>query len=288
MTQQRSYRRRGSPDLPISVHFDTALVTGPNSIPVYHPELELVRILSGHVVIQLGGEVRTFYAGDIFLIPGNTIHRYRYISEDARYCTLFFSPAAIAMQPEHFFQKVFVQPLQEGRLSLPSLLQKGHPAYEGICAQFDTLPNARMFTQDYQARRFSAVMNICLMLLPYSTVAAETRPSSDPGNDAVRMCMRYIHTYYANKLTLEDLAIFCHLHPNYLCALFKNYTGQTLFEYIARFRVETATQLLKEEPLPMGKVAELVGFHSESQFYKKFKEIMGVSPKVYAKQQKMQ
>lgn len=286
MEQKRSYRRRGSPDLPISVYFVNAQAAGANPIPEYHPEWELVRITQGHLVLQLGGESKTFRQGDIFLIPGNTVHNYRFFSEDAKYCCLIFSPAAIAMTPDHFFQKTFVTPMQEGRLQLPGLLQPGHPVYDSVIAQFDILPNAHMFTQDYQARRFSALMNICLLLLPYSTVLSENRPPLDPGNSAVRACMRYIHSYYNTRLTLEALAGFCHLHPNYLCALFKNYTGQTLFEYIARFRVETAAQLLKEEPLSIGKVAELVGFHSESHFYQKFKQIMGVSPKTYARQQK--
>lgn len=284
MKQIRSYRRRGTPDLPISVYFNDASVAGYNPIPEYHPEQELVRVQKGHVIMQLGGESKTFREGDIFLIPGNTVHSYRFLSEDAQYCTLFFSPAAIAMQPDHFFQKAFVQPLQEGRLFLPLLLQPGHPVYDDVCRQFDLLPHAHMFTENYQARRFAAVINICLLLLPYSAVISEARPSLDPGNDAVRACMRYIHSRYNQKLTLQILADRCHLHPNYLCALFKNYTGQTLFEYIARFRVETAAQLLKEEHLPMGKVAELVGFGSESNFYKKFMQIMGTSPKAYAKQ----
>ena len=44
--------------------------------------------------------------------------------------------------------------------------------------------------------------------------------------------------------------------------------------------------MLKNNTLPMGKVGEMVGFRSESLFYRKFKAIMGVSPKVYAKQNK--
>ena len=286
MKIKRSYRRRGSPDLPISVHFCDARVASHNPIPEYHPETELVRVQQGHVVLQLDGVSHTFREGDIFLIPGNTIHHYQHISEDAKYCCLFFSTDAIAMQPEHFFQKNFVQPLSEGRLQLPALLQPGHPAYDGICAQYDSLPSARMFTKDYQTRRFSALINICLLLQPYSSVISQVQPLTDPGNTIVRLCMRYIHTNYADKITLATLAQYCHVHPNYLCALFKSYTGQTFVDYLTRFRMETAGQLLKSEDIPAGKVCELVGYHSESHFYRKFKEIMGVSPKLYGKEHK--
>lgn len=285
--QKRSYRRRGSPDLLISVYFcdkDSILY---NPIPEYHPETEIVRVDKGYLIIQLGGVSHIFHAGDIFVIPSNIVHHYSHASEDAKYCSLIFSPEAIAMQSNHFFQKSFVQPLAEDRLQLPAMIQPGHPIYDGVSAQFDTLPNAHMFTKDYQVRRFSALMNICLLLLPYCTIVSESRPPLDPGNDAVRACMRYIHSRYFQKITLEELAAHCHLHPNYLCSLFKTYTGQTIFEYLARFRIETAAELLKNEDLPASKICTLVGFHSESTFFSKFKAIMGITPKAYAKQHRI-
>ena len=285
MELKRSYRRRGTPDLPMAVYIDNASVAGYHPIPEYHPELEIVRILAGHVVIQLSGVPNTFREGDIFVIPGNTVHCYRYMSKDVKFCSLIFSPDAIAMQPAHFFQKSFVQPLAEGRMQLPSLLQPGHPAYETVCAQFDLLMQYRIFTQNYQFNRFSALMTICFALFPYCTLSCETQSISDPGNEAVRLCMRYIHNQLASKITLETLGEHCHLHPNYLCALFKNYTGQTIFDYLTRYRIETAAQLLKNSELAVGKIGEMVGFRSESLFYRAFKKIMGVTPKAYAKQQ---
>ena len=283
MELKRSYRRRGTLDLPISVYFDNASVAGKNPIPEYHPEIELVRVLSGHVVLQLGGVSRTFREGDIFLIPSNTVHCYRYFSEDARFCTVTFSADALAMQPEHFFHKTFVEPLFEGRLQLPLVIQPGHPAYEELCAQLDSLSDARMFTKHYQARRFAILINICVLLLPHCELSSQDAIAADSGNETIRKCMLYIHNRYAAKITLQGIANHCHLHPNYLCALFKAYTGQTLFDYLSQVRVETAAQLLKNEELPMAKISELVGFHSESMFYRKFKELMGTTPKAYAK-----
>ena len=284
MEQKRSYRTRGTPDLPMARYLSTGHLSMTYTAPEYHPETELVKVLSGQVTIQLGGERKTFQAGDIFLIPGNIVHHYLTDSRDSTLCTLIFSPKAIAMEPEHFFQKAFVQPLSEGRLQLPPLLQPGHPAYEEVSAQFDRLKNCGMFEKDYQVRRFSALMQICTALLPYCSVLSGDRPPADPGNEAVKLCMRYIHNHYNEKITLDFLSQYCHVHPNYLCTLFKNYTGQTIFEYLNRYRIQIAARLLKTEDLPAGKVCELVGFRSESLFYQNFKAVMGTTPKAYAKQ----
>lgn len=286
MNQTRSYRRRGTPDLPMAVYVNNASIAGHFPTPEYHPETEIVLVLVGSVVLQLGGTSQTFREGDIFVIPGNMVHNYLHFSPDALYCSLIFSADAVAMQPTHFFQQSFVQPLQEGLLQFPQLIQPGHPAYETVRLQLELLRKSRIFEKDYQIQRFSCLMNICTALMPYCHLLSSDRPLAAPGNETVRLCMRYIHNQLSSKLTLEVLAQHCHLHPNYLCALFKNYTGQTIFEYITRYRVETAAHLLKNEDLPMSKVAELVGFHSESLFYRKFKEITGLTPKAYAKQQK--
>ena len=108
---------------------------------------------------------------------------------------------------------------------------------------------------------------------------------ADPGHEGVKLCMRYIHNNHTEKVTLEQIANYCHLHPSYLCEVFKKYTGQSVFDYLTKVRVESAAGFLRREDLPVSKVAELSGFHSECFFYKKFKAIMGMTPKAYQKQQ---
>ena len=284
MAQIRSYRRRGSPDLPLAVYLDDFRAAHAHPIPEYHPEIEIVRLIRGHAVLQLDGVAHSFREGDVFIIPGNAVHYYQSFSPDAKWCSLIFAPEAITMHPGHYFQTDFVQPLIEGRLSLPTLLQPGHPAYDTVVQQMELILDSKIYAKGYKLRRFAALMVICTTLIPYCTLQNRDRPVIDPGNDAIRLCMRYIHNKYDQKITLEDLSSACHLHPHYLCTIFKRYTGQTLFDYITRFRIETAAQLLKNQGLPTGKVGEMVGFHSESLFYRKFKAIMGVTPKAYAKQ----
>ena len=286
MKQIRSYRRRGSPDFPVALYLNDTSAAGSHPVPEFHPETELVWLLAGHAVVRLGDHSQSFREGDIFVIPSNTTHHYESFSADARWCSVVFAAEAITMHGGHFFQTAFTQPLVSGHLQLPPLLRAGHPAYDAVRAQLELLLNARIYTKDYKMRRFGALIAICTTLAPYCTLVADDPLIEDPGNESVRQCMLYIHNNHEKKITLDDLAQVCHLHPNYLCALFKEHTGQTVFEYITRIRVESASNLLKNNTLPMGKIGEMVGFRSESLFYRKFKAIMGVSPKTYAKQHK--
>ena len=287
MEEIRSYRRRGTPDFPVSVYWGTASVNmrhHPNA--EYHPEPEIALVNEGNVTMQIGGISKTFYSGDIIIIPPNTVHRRSQFSEDAVVRTIVFSLEAIRLPPEHFFQKEFVQPLADGRLTMPMLLQPGHPAHESIFNQMQQIVYSPTYERDFKQKRFYTLMGICLALMPHCSIASDRSPLQDTGNETVRLCMRYIHNNYQKQLKLNTLAALCHLHPTHLCAVFKRYTGETLFEYLNRFRVEMAEALLRREDLPVSKIAELAGFRSECQFYQKFKEHTGTTPKAYAKKAK--
>ena len=282
----RSYRRRGSPDLPIAVYLNSARDTAYHPNPEYHPETEIVLVVEGTVLFQLDGVSTTYRKDDIFIIPGNGVHLYQAFSEDAILCSLIFSTDALATRSEHYFQTAFVEPFSEGRLLFPPLLQPGHPAYDAIRTQLNILQKERMYDKLYKMIRYSCLISICSTLYPYCRDVSGVTPPSSYSNETVRQCLRFLHNNYTQKITMERLSVMFHLHPNYLSTLFKKHTGQTIFEYLNRFRIETATQLLKKEDLPVSKVGDMVGFSSESLFYRKFREFTGMTPKAYQKQHK--
>ncbi len=283
MEVKRSYRRRGTPDLPVATYIGIA---GKNMRLVedaeYHPEIEVVLQVKGTSTGEMGGRVNTYHEGDIWIIPSGMIHRRIGFSEDARVHRVIFSTEAIRMPPAHFFQREFVQPLSEGLLEMPTLLQPGHPAYPAVQKQLMALDGCRIYEKNYKQNRLSVVMGICLALMPYCRTITFDTPIPDPGHEGVKLCMRYLHNNHTRKITLEELSEYCHLHPNYLCAVFKAYAGETVFEYLNRIRVESAQRLLCED-LPVSEVAELAGFHSECFFYRKFKALIGMTPKAYQK-----
>lgn len=282
MEEKRFYRRRGTEGLPIT----SLLIVAGISMQRYchwHPEPEFIYIVQGSLQKRLGKETVTLKAGDFYIIPPNEIHGIESFSDDAMFRRVVFDPQAITMTPTHFFQKNFVVPLVENRLTMPRCILPGHPAYEVIRANMLELAECRTYEPDYQPKRFGILMAICTTLFPYCQADTPQTRVLDPGNEAVRQTMRYINSYYRRKIDLQTLADEVHLHPNYLCALFKAYTGETVFQHLTRIRVESAAYLLRENDIPISKIAEISGFNTESLFYQKFKQIMGVTPSAYKK-----
>lgn len=93
----------------------------------------------------------------------------------------------------------------------------------------------------------------------------------------------YIREHCCGKLGLEDLAKEFRLSKFHMSREFKKYTGKTIYEYITECRIAVAQRLLRYSDMPVGEIAEYVGFEDHNGFYRTFRQKEEVSPSVYRK-----
>jgi AraC-like DNA-binding protein len=91
------------------------------------------------------------------------------------------------------------------------------------------------------------------------------------------------NVYLDNELTLEILAKKMRIPMHHLTQLFNIYLGENFNQYINRYRVEKACEMLLEndDSLSIEQVAFNSGFNSKVSFNRHFKNITGYSPKEY-------
>jgi len=90
-----------------------------------------------------------------------------------------------------------------------------------------------------------------------------------------------IHDRTAEPWTVERLATRAGLSRSGFAARFHALVGEPPLEYLARWRMTKAAQLLRDTELVMIEVAERVGYRSEASFNKAFKRLEGITPGVY-------
>ena len=100
-------------------------------------------------------------------------------------------------------------------------------------------------------------------------------------SDVVHKVMDYVKSNYSKKITLDDVARHVYLSRSYLSSIFKEETGDSLFAYINRVRIDKSKMLLLDSAVNLVDVASLCGFDDQSYFTKVFKKATGVSPKKY-------
>jgi AraC-like DNA-binding protein len=94
--------------------------------------------------------------------------------------------------------------------------------------------------------------------------------------------LNYIDHNY-NHVSLEILSKEFGYNSKYLSRLIKNYTGKNFKDFIFEKRMEQVTLLLANTELPIHQIMEQCGLTNETYFYKRFRELYGVSPNEYRK-----
>jgi len=112
-------------------------------------------------------------------------------------------------------------------------------------------------------------------------------PSSEPKialeHVAVGKVRDYIHEHYAEPISLTQLAAHVNFSRYYLVRTFRDAVGMPPHLYLETVRIREAQRLLSEGET-LAQAAYLVGFSSQSHFTQRFKQIIGVTPGVYAGQ----
>lgn len=93
------------------------------------------------------------------------------------------------------------------------------------------------------------------------------------------MMIDYVNHHYSQKIILQDLVDEIGVSATYLHNEFKKHIGMTFNEYLSRFRIQKAIQLMKDTKLPLYKIAEACGYQDHQYFYKVFQKYTNMSPK---------
>lgn len=110
------------------------------------------------------------------------------------------------------------------------------------------------------------------MLLPQGETA---------GRDAVvDRLLEYIAQNYAHKLTLSDMAETLHYSDRYLSQKFQKVLGTTVIEYLNRYRLQKALQML-QNGTPLSTVGWDCGIGDYKYFSHVFRKYLGCSPREY-------
>ena len=87
-----------------------------------------------------------------------------------------------------------------------------------------------------------------------------------------------IHRDPGHDWTVEELARACNLSRSAFAARFVAHVGKPPATYLAHVRLDAATDLLRDTPLPVTLIAKNVGYTSEAAFSRAFKNRYGTPP----------
>ena len=96
-----------------------------------------------------------------------------------------------------------------------------------------------------------------------------------------RSAMAYLHEHYSEQITRRDLARHVNITEDHLTFCFRQELGTTPIEYLQRYRINQAKNLLKDSQRTITEIALDVGFSDSGYFSRIFRRETGMSPDAF-------
>lgn len=137
--------------------------------------------------------------------------------------------------------------------------------------------------------KISKLYNFADCLIRSSGKFYETLSSDGSLSDYyLQTAFLYIEKNFMNSISVESIAARCNIHRNQLLKLFKERIGQGPQEYLIKYRMSKAAQLLLTTGLSVGEIANAVGYFNQLHFSRAFKNVYGQSPKYFREEKKIE
>ncbi|QBD80404.1 AraC family transcriptional regulator [Ktedonosporobacter rubrisoli] len=126
----------------------------------------------------------------------------------------------------------------------------------------------------------SLATTLALHLLRHYSTLQKREQSATRGlsKTQLRQTLEYVHEYYAQDLSVAELAAAANVSPSHFARLFKRTIGMAPHEYLIACRIECAKKLLLTEDISIHEIASQCGFADQSHLTRHFQRMVGVTP----------
>lgn len=146
------------------------------------------------------------------------------------------------------------------------------------CHMFEQMVNTKYTNSLKKEVEISSYIHVILSEMLQAS-AGEDKKEDNWITDAVS----YICDHFSEKLTVEGVAEHLNISKSSFCHTFKRKMGFSPYEFIVNIRINKGKELLKSSSMSIGNIAYLVGFNSEANFIKTFREKTGQTPNTFRK-----
>lgn len=250
--------------------------------PHYHEDLEFITITKGETGYNINGEKIYLKTGDTLMVNTNQVH-YSFTTqqESCSYYIGILHPSLLCSS--YFVQSHFVDPILKNHNMPYVLIRHDDPfssrIYEDVENLIDAIDSELSIT-------------ICFLTLFKHVFAwcngqgMLERPNHISTTDTnFKNMLKFIHTHYAEQISLSDIAKAGGLSKTHCNTIFKQFTGNTPIDSLNRYRAERVAYYVTNTKLSMSEIAEKTGFSGASYMTETFKKIYGVAPRTYAAQE---
>lgn len=247
----------------------------------WHHELELQIILKGRAEYQVNGIPYIVDEGCAIYIGPEAIHQARQLVPGTIGYDVVFLPRILVNLIHNINCEAYALPLttrQPDAFVITPARKEGHNILEFLKRMYYTESTHSV----YELFLMENLVGIWRNLLAIFPQREDLADNGKRLRERRMKCMLdYIHLNYHQAITVQDVSAAANVSKSECFRCFSELSKTTPVEYISKFRLSQAAQLLITTEKSMSDICYLVGFNDTSYFAKRFKEQYGISPKAY-------
>lgn len=255
-----------------------------------HTYFEIIFILKGSGVHSVNNNDLDYKAGDIFLLGPDDFHFFK-IREMTEFSFVRFNEPfskALGTNDESEWVPIietYLYAVNRGGGSLVYDPQEKSKLFNLLTILEWEYENNK---SPYYDMVRDGIMRSILLILARNLRKSDSVSEVPEYTDSVEAMLMYIkkNIYYPSRLGVEHLAKRFHIAPTYISILFKNQVGESLKQYVVKYRVKLIESRLALSQLTLSEIADEFGYTDESHFSKQFKKYNGLSPSEFRKEVK--
>ncbi len=153
----------------------------------------------------------------------------------------------------------------------------------GAVTDLKRLEEAYFQTRVLKKKQYEAVLRLLAIFAQHlSSLSNQLMVSAEQvESPMITRAKLYITDHQSEEVSLREVSGAVNTSAFYFCKMFKQATGLTFTDYLARTRIEKVKNLLLNPHKRISEVAYETGFQSLSQFNRVFRRVVGQSPTVW-------
>ena len=153
----------------------------------------------------------------------------------------------------------------------------------GVETDLKKLEEAYFQTRVLEKKQYEAVLRLLTIFAQHlSSLSNQLMVSAEQvESPMITRAKLYITEHQDEEVSMREVASAVNTSAFYFCKMFKQATGLTFTDYLARMRIEKVKNLLLNPHKRISEVAYETGFQSLSQFNRVFRRVTGESPTVW-------
>lgn len=231
----------------------------------------LCYIVEGQGVLEVNHEKYQLHKGQGFLISPNILSSYQ---ADSEHPWKLASIGFFGFKVERYLYRAHLTPEN------PIFICESDNFLE---SSFKKLIDLSHIKSNRYCKMMSILYTIMGYLIDISSWKDEMTDIEDHSDFYVRKALEFIDMNYSRKLSITDISDSIGLERKYFHHVFKTRFNISPQEYIIKYRMNKACQLMRNKSLTISDIARSVGYADQFHFSKIFKKNKGMSPSIYRK-----